>query len=196
MKNLLFTGLLLISLAACSEKVILDKETKESIAEVSAGNHTIVNPLSDAMDRGQHELEKNVVVDVSAYKDQAVKRGDIVYYGDKNISRVVALPNERINITDGQIYINGAKLTAFYGAAHIRGYDYKAFQTSDIEEPAKQNLIGEIYTKQVQEITLNGDDVFVIGDDWSRSSPSTFRSLSLQELKGKVIGVCKKCSNP
>ncbi|MEC0245170.1 S26 family signal peptidase [Paenibacillus chitinolyticus] len=196
MKHLLFTGLLLVSLAACSEKVILDKETKESIAEVSAGNHTVVNPLSDAMDHGQHELEKNVVVDVSAYKDQAVKRGDIVYYGDKNISRVVALPNERINITDGQIYINGAKLTAFYGAAHIRGYDYKAFQTSDIEEPAKQNLIGEIYTKQVQEITLNGDDVFVIGDDWSRSSPSTFRSLSLQELKGKVIGVCKKCSNP
>ncbi|MBV6715807.1 S26 family signal peptidase [Paenibacillus chitinolyticus] len=196
MKQWLFAALLLGSLAACSEKTIDDKVTKESIAEVSAGNHTVVNPLSDAMDRGQHELEKNVAVDTSYYKSRDVARGDIVYYGDHDVSRIVALPNETINITNGQVYINGAKLTAFYGAAHIRGYDYKAFQTSDMEEPAKQNLIEEIYKKQVREITLSGNEVFVIGDDWSRSNTSTFRSLSLQELKGKVMGVCKKCSNP
>ncbi|MGX4588303.1 signal peptidase I [Paenibacillus chitinolyticus] len=196
MKHLLFTGLLLVSLAACSEKVILDKETKESVAEMSADNHTLINPLSDAMDRGQHELEKNVVVDVSAYKDQAVKRGDIVYYGDENISRVIALPNEKIKITNGQVYIKGVKLDTFYGAARIRGYDYKAFQNSDMEEPAKQNLIDEIFKKQAEEITLNGDEVFVIGDDWSRSNTSTFRSIALKDLKGKVIGVCTKCGTP
>ncbi|MGE6230007.1 S26 family signal peptidase [Paenibacillus chitinolyticus] len=196
MKQWLLAALLLGSLAACSEKTIDDKVTKESIAEVSAVNHTVVNPLSDAMDRGRHELEKNVAVDTSYYKSRDVARGDIVYYGDHVVSRVVALPHEKINITNGQIYVNGAKLTAFYGAAHVRGYDYQAFQNSDMEEPAKQNLIEEIYKKQVQEITLSGDEVFVIGDDWSRSNTSTFRSLSLNELKGKVVGACTTCSTP
>ncbi|SEG25179.1 S26 family signal peptidase [Paenibacillus sp. UNC499MF] len=196
MKQWLLAGLLLGSLAACSEKAIEDKVTKESITEVSAGNGTIVNPLSDAMDRGQHELEKNVAVDTAYYKTRIVARGDIVYYGDKSVSRVVALPNEKIKIKNGQIYINGAKLAAFYGAAHVRGYDDKEFQASDMEEPAKQNLIAEIFKKEVSEITLGGDEVFVIGDDWSRSGAPTSRSLSLQDIKGRVIGVCTACGNP
>ncbi|MFS0841037.1 signal peptidase I [Paenibacillus sp. 1P03SA] len=196
MKQWLLAGLLLGSLAACSEKTIEDKVTEESIAEVSEGSGTIVNPLSDAMDRGQHELEKNVAVDTAYYKNRAVARGDIVYYGDRSVSRVVALPNEKIKIKNGQIYINGAKLAAFYGAAHVRGHDDKAFQTSDMEEPAKQNLTDEIFKKQVNEITVGGDEVFIIGDDWSRSGASTFRSLSLQDIKGKVIGVCTACGNP
>lgn len=195
MKRILIACLLLVMLAACSEKMITDKITEKSIAEVSQGSNTIVNPLSDAMDQGNHDYTKNVVVDVSYYKTQSVVRGDIVYYGDNNVARVIALPNEKMKIKNGQIFINGGKLDTFYGSAHIRGYDYQKFKDSNGDEPAKQNLIDEIFKKNQNEITLNNDEVFVIGDDWSRSNPATtFRKLSTKEFLGKVIGVCTKCS--
>lgn len=180
---------------ACSEKIITDKSTQKSITEVLQGNHTIVNPLSDAMDQGNHEYSTNVVVDVSYYKTQPVARGDIVYFGDNQVARVIALPNEKMKITNGQITINEAKLDTFYGTAHIRGYDYQKFKNSDSEEPAKQNLINEIFKKDQSEIILNNDEVYVIGDDWSRSNPATtFRKLSTTDFLGKVIGICSTCS--
>ncbi|RTE10348.1 S26 family signal peptidase [Paenibacillus whitsoniae] len=191
MKRVWISCLLLVVLAACSEKMITDKSTGKSIEEVSQGSNIIVNPLSDAMDQGNSEYARNVVVDVLYYKTKSVVRGDIVYYGDNNVARVIALPNEKVKVTNGHIYINSRKLDTFYGAAHVRGYDYLRFKDSDMDEPAKQSLIDEIFKKNQSEITLKNDEVLVIGDDWSRS---TFSKLLTNEILGKVIGVCTKCS--
>ncbi|OPH53388.1 signal peptidase I [Paenibacillus ferrarius] len=191
MKRLLFTALLVILLSSCSEKVVDDKITTEAISKVPPEIGTTISPMSDAMDRGQHDLSRNVVVDVSHYKTHSVARGDIVCYEDNIVSRVVGLPNEKIKISNGQIYIGGAKLDAFYGSAHIRGYDYEHFKGSDLEEKAKETLIEEIFKKGMKEITVGSNEVFVIGDDWSRSNNSTFRSLAMKDLRGKVVGVSK-----
>ncbi|MEC0226625.1 S26 family signal peptidase [Paenibacillus alba] len=189
MKRLLFAALLVVLLSSCSEKEVDDKITTESISKVSPEIGTTVNPMSDAMDRGQHDLSRNVVVDVSYYKTHSVARGDIVYYEDQSVSRVVGLPSEKIKISNGQIYIDGAKLDTFYGTAHIRGYDYEHFKGSDLEEKAKENLIAEIFKKNMKEITISTNEVFVVGDDWSRSNHSTFRNLAMKDLRGKVLGV-------
>jgi signal peptidase I len=55
-------------------------------------------------------------------------------------------------------------------------------------------LVKEIFGKTQDEITLKDNEVFVAGDDWSRSNPNvTFRILSLQEIKGKATGICTTC---
>lgn len=194
MKRTLVASLLLVLLAACEESAIADKSTEESVAVVAQGSHAMVSPLSDAMDRGNHEYTRNVVVDASYYTMESVARGDIVYYGDNHVARVIALPNEKIKITNGQVYIDGRKLDTFYGTAHVGGYDYRKFKDSRMAEPAKQNLIDEVFKKNQTEITLTNDEVFVMGDDWSRSNPATtFRKLPRKELLGKVMGVCTTC---
>jgi len=59
---------------------------------------------------------ERVLADKLAYRSGPVRRGDVVVFPDPNdrsrkrISRVVALPGDTVEIRDGQLFINGAKL--------------------------------------------------------------------------------------
>ncbi|MBF0499959.1 MAG: signal peptidase I [Candidatus Riflebacteria bacterium] len=99
------------------------------------------------------------------------KRGDIVVfkYPDKIltnpprdfIKRVVGLPGEHINITDGVVHVDGAALTEPY----IKEPPYSDFET-----------------------TVPPDSLFVMGDNRNNSADSRFWGpMPLGNLKGQAV---------
>ena len=97
-------------------------------------------------------------------------RYDIVVYeketGNYNIKRVIGLPGETVQISDGFIYINGKKLDApdGLGEASLAGL---------AEYP----------------ITLGKNEYFLLGDNRSGSEDSRFANvgnIKLRQIKGKV----------
>ena len=105
-------------------------------------NALLLEWRSDNMDRGDHDYEtvahQSLVVDLDYSK---VQRGDVIYFStpkftkinpddtilDFQISRVVGLPGEYIEIKDGQVYIDDRKLDYFYSKALMRGLDEKRY---------------------------------------------------------------------
>jgi hypothetical protein len=196
---LLLAAILLLPLIQCSERAIADNTTKERLSEFDPNavkNFKVFSPLNDSMDRGNHELTEHVVIDLHYYDDKPPSRGDIVYFQDQFVSRIVALPGEKIKIVKGQIYIDGAKLDTFYGSAHFRGYNYRDFTKSDMEEPAKTTIINEIFKKDQDETLLGPEEVYLVSDDWARSfSVVSFRRLPTGDILGRVVGSCPKCTS-
>lgn len=108
--------------AACSSsdetsKIITDFITKPTINTVTKieldSGQVIYNHNYDNMDRGNHDLEGQVVIDLKYYNEHAISRGDIVYYtnpetkknlGEYSISRVIGLPGEKVKIEKGHLY--------------------------------------------------------------------------------------------
>jgi hypothetical protein len=173
--------------------------TKERLDEFDPNavqNFKVLSPLNDSMDRGNHELTEHVVIDLHYYDDKPPSRGDIVYFQDQYVSRIVALPGEKIRIVKGQIYIDGAKLDTFYGSAHFRGYNYRDFIKSDMEEPAKTTIQKEVFKKDQDEILLGPNDFYLVSDDWSRSFPAvSYRRLPVEGILGRVVGSCPECTS-
>jgi signal peptidase I len=173
--------------------------TKERLDEFDPNalqNFKVLSPLNDSMDRGNHELTEHVVINLHYYDDKLPSRGDIVYFQDQFVSRIVALPGEKIRIVKGQIYIDGAKLDTFYGSAHFRGYNYRDFVKSDMKEPAKTTIINEVFKKDQDEILLGSDEVYLVSDDWMRSSPEvSYRGLPIKGISGRVVGTCSNCTS-
>ncbi|WP_251536998.1 signal peptidase I [Paenibacillus lactis] len=203
---LIFTG--------CSSdktsKIITDSITKPTINTVT--NHEldsgqiIYNHNYDNMDRGNHDLEGQVVIDLKYYNDHSISRGDIVYFrnpetkknlGEYSISRVIGLPGEKVKIEKGQIYINDKLLDAFYGRAHRLGDDLeslkKALERDNMETHIRKNIENNVeYFQQMsmEEIEIPEDHVYLVGDDWSRSNDSRlFGPLPTDKIEGKVAGV-------
>ncbi|MBB3128645.1 hypothetical protein FHS19_003299 [Paenibacillus rhizosphaerae] len=88
-----------------TSKIITDSITRPMISTVTNNEldsgQIIYNHNYDNMDRGNHDLEGQVVIDLKYYNDQAISPGDIVYFtnpetkknlGEYSISRVIGLP--------------------------------------------------------------------------------------------------------
>ncbi|MEH7385647.1 signal peptidase I [Bacillus sp. JJ1521] len=179
-----------------SSKTLTDENTNQDVTVIENPSSEMIthHHMYDNMDRGNHDyfdktlaIEKNINV-------SDISRGDVVFFdnkdGDKDISRVVALPGEKIKITKGQIYINGQKLDAFYGKAHRLGLDEKGyFEMMDNKgNDYDKKGMTEIFETNMKEVKLSDDEYYLIGDDWFRS-----KMLVLKEEKtiGKVIGYVK-----
>lgn len=177
-------------LIGCSEKEIekiTDDDTKDTVEVVPSDGYKVFSHSYDNMDRGKHEYHGEVVVNEKAFNEADLKRGDIVYYQtpefkyDKNpnlkpsdfeISRIVGLPGETIEIKDGQIYIDEAFLDTFYGREYQTG---KIVEDSDVE---------------LKKTKIPDNHYFVLGDNWWRSIDSViFGPLENNLIKGKVLGV-------
>lgn len=134
-------------------------------------NERIVMPDSSMYPTLQ---EKDVLlVDKVSYHFTDPKRFDVVVFPSKYqentnyIKRIIALPGETIQITDGKIYINGSELTEAedYGTIENPGLAYQA-------------------------ITLRTNEFFVMSDNHSDSTDSREPSISnveTDQIIGKVL---------
>ena len=107
-----------------------------------------MNPI---LNNGDIALVNRIVYDATA-----PKRGDIIVFkpkGNENshyyIKRIIGLPGEKVQTLEGEIYIDGEKLEEDYGV-------------SEITDPGIA----------AEEIELEGNEFFVLGDDRENSEDS------------------------
>ena len=112
----------------------------------------------------------NLIVDKLTYRFSDPKRFDIIvfpYKYEENtyfIKRIIGLPGETIQVTDGKIYINGQVLDESYG-----------------REVLKSGGIAET------PITLGEDEYFVMGDNRNDSMDSRDPSVGVLH-KSELVG--------
>lgn len=183
-------------------ETITDHDTEPVIGTVEnlSPDMVVYDYRYDAMDRGNHEyFAKEVVIDTNYYKENELARGDVIAYKETpdshyNLTRVIALPGEEVEIESGQIYVNEKQLDTFYGKAHRAGLDLeqlkKLLQEDDYSVlQSKENVennIKDFEGTNVEKVTVLKDHVYVIGDDWFRT-PIT-GSLPIEKIAGKVLG--------
>lgn len=113
-----------------------------------------------------------------SYLTKEPQRGDVVvlkFPGDpenaKYIKRMIALPDETIEIKDSKVYIDGQELTESY-------------------------IPKGTYTGPDMKVTLTGDEYFLIGDNRPNSSDSrTWGTARKDDLIGKGFFIVSPLSN-
>lgn len=209
-RGLLLTALLLVLLiVGCTEeRVIRDDDNTPDVPYVTKrdGDRTFVYGYDAMAYRGVQYAELDpIVYDPAYYGRQPFARGEIVYFRNpakiqemlpsKNIARIVGLPGEEIEIVGGQVYINGARLDAFYGQAHDVGKnraEYIAFfkeRPRQCDESCVEGILRDYFDLTIQPVTLDADELFVLGDNWPRAIDSkSFGPLQAEDVLGKVLG--------
>lgn len=114
-----------------------------------------------------------VLVNRILYDASAPKRGDVIVFkprGNENlhsyIKRIVGLPGETVQIKDGAVYVDGKKIKEEY-------------KTSELTEAGLAE----------EEITLAGDEFFVLGDNRESSEDSRMADIGnvkRSEIEGKA----------
>lgn len=105
------------------------------------------------------------------YTVSAPQRDDIIicrypYHTEKCVKRVIAVPGDRISISDGAIYLNGEKL------------DESAYWSGYIED------------SEMPEVTVPEKCLFVVGDNRNHSGDSRHVGfIPYCQVKGKVRAV-------
>lgn len=105
------------------------------------------------------------------YTVSAPQRGDIIicrypYHTEKCVKRVIAVPGDRISISDGAIYLNGERL------------DESAYWSGYIED------------SDMPEVTVPDKCLFVVGDNRNHSGDSRHVGfIPYCQVKGKVRAV-------
>ncbi|MCM3387887.1 signal peptidase I [Ureibacillus chungkukjangi] len=186
----------LIMLVGCSNvssETITDENSKPDIATIEHVTAEMItyHHMYDNMDRGNHDYSDKTLAIESNVNTTDISRGDVISFeneeNDQDISRVVALPGEKVKITKGQIYINGLKLDTFYGKAHRTGLDKENYfkkmdeAGSEYNEEAKN----EIFELNMEEIELSDNEYYLIGDDWFRGKRIV---VTEEQIIGKVMG--------
>ncbi|WP_409250648.1 signal peptidase I [Bacillus sp. SCS-153A] len=215
MKRLIVSLFCILPLIGCQQDnsvsgIITDENTKPEIEQFSdASSHTVVEYTSGGMSRGNHEYERNVVMDEDYYNENSLERGDVIYFEtpeiDKekypnlhpnvmDISRVVALPGETIEIKDGNVIIDNKQLNTFYGSSLSLGMTQEEYLSYLDEQNATydEKRVSEYFSRNMKEIELSDNEIFVLGDNGYRSIDSSiFGPLSIDAITGKVIGTKK-----
>lgn len=179
----------------CSSTVgkITDTETKpviDMIENLDPDMITMTYSL-DNMDRGNHDYYNQPLVIQQSFDLASLKRGTVILFKDNNnneqISRIVGLPSEKIQIKKGEIFIDSQFLDTFYGKAHRAGLEMKEYMKAMEEEDAEyhSDSVEEIFEMDLEEIKLKSDEYFLISDDWLRGA---MVRIDENQITGIVLG--------
>lgn len=199
----------------CDNRSITDPYTQESPTKVEKQqNYILVENDNDGMSRRHLEYNSQdigkLVVDPDYYKQHKFQRGEVIYYKvpaidmnkyprmtppEYNVSRVIALPGEVVQIKKGQIYIDGKKLNTFYGKSLSWGMDEEEYFKS-VNQPGAaecnescQKGMKNYFNLDMKKFKVPDNDLFVMGDTWWRSTDSQiFGPLPIGNVNGKVLG--------
>lgn len=115
--------------------------------------------------------DDQVIINKFIYRISDPKRFDVIVFKQSgkehsfyNIKRIIGLPGETVQIKDGAIYINGELLE----------------ETVEVEEMANYGLAAE-------EIVLEENEYFVLGDNRNNSEDSRFASIG-NITRDEIIG--------
>ncbi|MEK4521165.1 signal peptidase I [Psychrobacillus sp. FSL W7-1493] len=118
------------------------------------------------------EHEQKLIIDKDYYIENDIKRDDIVLFKLEEktpIKRVIGLPNEFIQISDGTIYIDNKPL--------VSEYDFVDVWAGDMPEEG---------------IQLKSDEYFIIGDNPRPLTSKDSRAvgqIAKDDILGKVIEI-------
>jgi len=112
-----------------------------------------------------------IIINKFIYRISEPKRFDVIVFKQSgkehsfyNIKRIIGLPGETVQIIDGAVYINGEKLE----------------EIIEVEEIVNYGLAAE-------EILLEENEYFVLGDNRNNSEDSRFASIG-NITKDEIIG--------
>lgn len=172
---------------------ITDIDTVQDIpfVETIEPHMFVLEYLSDSMDWGNHDYSSHeIVVDPKVYEGEDIKRGDVILFeneeGHAIVSRIVAVPGEKMHIIEGQIFINGKKLDVFYGKAHRIGMEREEYNDA---VKGTGNFLPASFDADMDAIVLNEGQYFVAGDDCLRGIRTV---LNEESIAGKVLGYARE----
>jgi signal peptidase I len=200
----------LIILFGC-QSITDDTTPKEPIQVDDTSSYLVVEHHSESMDRGNNEYEGTIVINEEFYYDNSFARGEVVYFetpefdkeystispSEYSVARIIGLPGESIEIEDGQVFIDNKRLDAFYGTSLKEGLtedEFLAIAEKFLEVPgttdhASKDLYKELFSIDMDEITLSENELFIIGDNGPHSMDrGIFGPIATDEIVGKVIG--------
>ena len=115
--------------------------------------------------------DDSILINKMSYKLHSVKRNDVVVLRQNGsehnyyvVQRVIGLPGEKVKITNGEVYIDGKVLD--------EKYDFPLMKNGGLA---------------LDEITLDDDEYFVLGDNRNDCEDSRNASMG-NVLKGDIVG--------
>jgi signal peptidase I len=215
MMKMIIGVFIVLFIVGCEEQNITDQITQESPAIAEKKQDSIlVDNNNDGMSRRKWEYDsqevgKKIVVDPKYYNENDFKRGEVIYYKtpeidkknpqanppENNISRVIALPGEVMQIKKGQVYINGKKLNTFYGKALSWGLEEKEyFNTVNKYGPISCDksclkTMKDYFNLDMEKSKVPEGHLFVMGDNgWRSIDSQIFGFLPIGNVIGNVQG--------
>lgn len=195
-------------LVACQQKdktieieTITDTTTLENVPVVDSVGYSEIEYLYDGMDRGHHEYAGTLVVDQDYYIKNKFQRGEVLLFktpktGHKDVARVVGLPGEKLEIIDGQLFINNKKLDSFYAKAMNNGIsDFNTYQKMMMA--TGNEIIGEkdwkeYFHRNLKSVVIPKNEVFILADNgWRIQDSYEFGPISQNYIEGKVLGMAE-----
>jgi signal peptidase I len=172
------------------------KLKEELIPDVSIQSNSqfTVQNYMNSMNRGNGEYLGRIVVE---------KNFNVVTYGQVllleanveesvfqyEVGRVIGLGGDKVAIKNGQVYLNDAPISTFYGKSQILGSSdvQEAFERlRRIQATELEDTIKEALTFSMDEYTLKDGELFILSDNWAKNSVR--KVINERQIEGVILG--------